>query len=402
MSEKIRVLIVDDVPATRENIAKLMQFHPDIEAVGQAGSGEEALILAKSLRPEVVLMDINMPGMDGIAATERMTLEMPEITIIIMSVQGEQEYLRRAMMAGAKNYLTKPFTGDELIQAIRQAAERERKIRDALKLQAGVKSSGKVISVFSGKGGVGKTTIAVNTALALSQRPDAKVAIVDVDIQFGDVALFLNLLPVSTISDVLSDMDHLDEKILNAYLTVFNESVQVLAAPLRPEQAEMVSGSLVTAVLKQLRKTFDYIIVDTAATFNEVCIAAMDNSDIILVVAALDLPSVKNAKLAMEILQSLGYSDDKLQILVNCPHSDGGIETREVEDSLKKKVIATIPTDGKTVVNSINKGLPFVLAQPETLVAQKIMAVAAKLVPWDSNVKDSIEKNTRRFKIFGR
>ncbi len=304
MSDKIRVLIVDDVATTRDNIVKLMQFHPDLEAVGQAGSGEEALLQARALRPEVVLMDINMPGMDGIAATERLSVEMPESAIIIMSVQGEQEYLRRAMMAGAKNYLTKPFTGDELIQAIRQIVDRERKIRDSLRVQSGIKTNGKVISVFSGKGGVGKTMIAVNLAVALSQRPTTKVAIVDADIQFGDVALFLNLLPRSTIADVLSDVDHLDEKILSAYMTVFNESIQVLTAPLRPEQAEMVSGSLLGAVLHQMRKSFDYIVVDTAAAFNEVGIAALDASDTVLVVAALDLPSVKNTKLALEILQS--------------------------------------------------------------------------------------------------
>ena len=103
MAAKIKVLIVDDVVATRENIKKLMEFHPEFEAVGQAGTGEEALAQAKILNPDVVLMDINMPGMDGIAATERLSVESPETSIIIMSVQGEQEYLRRAMMAGAKN-----------------------------------------------------------------------------------------------------------------------------------------------------------------------------------------------------------------------------------------------------------------------------------------------------------
>jgi len=402
MSDKIRVLIVDDVATTRDNIVKLMQFHPDLEAVGQAGSGEEALLQARALRPEVVLMDINMPGMDGIAATERLSVEMPESAIIIMSVQGEQEYLRRAMMAGAKNYLTKPFTGDELIQAIRQIVDRERKIRDSLRVQSGIKTNGKVITVFSGKGGVGKTMIAVNLAVALSQRPTTKVAIVDADIQFGDVALFLNLLPRSTIADVLSDVDHLDEKILSAYMTVFNGSIQVLAAPLRPEQAEMVSGSLLGAVLHQLRKSFDYIVVDTAAAFNEVGIAALDASDTVLVVAALDLPSVKNTKLALEILQSLGYAEEKLQVIVNCSHSHGGIEPKEVAESLKREVVATVPTDGKTVVDSINKGLPFVAAQPETLIAQSIMAVARKLAPWDSDPVSIAGKSGRRFNFFGR
>ncbi len=402
MSDKIRVLIVDDVATTRENIVKLIQFQPEIEAVGQAGNGEEALFQAKALRPDVVLMDINMPGMDGITATERLTVEVPETTIIIMSVQGEQEYLRRAMMAGAKNYLTKPFTGDELIQAVRQSVSRDRQVRDALRVKSGVKSPGKVISVFSGKGGVGKTMLAVNLAVALAARPDTKVAIVDADIQFGDVPIFLNLLPRSTIADVLPDAEHLDDKTLAAYMTPYNDSIQVLAAPLRPEQAELVSGYLVGAVVKQMRSAYDFIIIDTAVAFNEVTIAALDAADTVLVLAALDLPAVKNAKLALEILQSLGYAEGKIQLVVNSVHSDGGIEPREVQESLKKEIVMTLPTDGKTVVNSINKGIPFSLAQPETLLAQKVLALAAQLAPWNPDSTPPANKPGLRFKLFGR
>ena len=246
MSDKIRVLIVDDVATTRENIVKLMQFQPGIEAVGQAQNGEEAIFQAKALRPDVVLMDINMPGMDGITATERLTVEVPGTTIVIMSVQGEQEYLRRAMMAGAKNYLTKPFTGDELIQAIQQSVSRDRQIRDAMRQKSGVKTPGKIISVFAGKGGVGKTMLTVNLAVALAKRPETRVAIVDADIQFGDVPLFLNLMPRSTIADVLPDAEHLDDKTLAAYMTPYSETLHILAAPLRPEQAETVSISAIS------------------------------------------------------------------------------------------------------------------------------------------------------------
>ena len=402
MSDKIRVLIVDDVATTRENIVKLIQFQPEIEAVGQAGNGEEALLQAKALRPDVVLMDINMPGMDGITATERLTVEVPETTIVIMSVQGEQEYLRRAMMAGAKNYLTKPFTGDEMIQAVQQSVSRDRQVRDALRHQSGAKTPGKVITLFSGKGGAGKTMLAVNLAVALAKRPDTKVAIVDADIQFGDVPLFMNLMPRSTIADVLPDADHLDNKTLAAYMTPYNDSIQVLAAPLRPEQAETVSGFLIGAVVKQLRSSYDFTIIDTAAAFNEVAIAALDAADTVLVLAALDLPAVKNAKLALEILQSLGYAEEKLQLVINSVHSDGGIEPREVQESLKKDVVITLPTDGKTVVNSINKGIPFVATQLESLLAQKILALADKLAPWNSDTATAAGKAGLRFKLFGR
>lgn len=402
MPEKIRVLIVDDVATTRENIKKLMEFHPEVEAVGQAGTGEEAIAQAKILRPDVVLMDINMPGMDGIEATERLSLEVPESSIIIMSVQGEQEYLRRAMMAGAKNYLTKPFTGDELIHAAKDAFNRDRKVRDALRGKAGEKKQGKVISIFSGKGGVGKTTLAVNLAVALASRPSTKVVIVDADIQFGDVALTLNVLPRSTMADVVAEKDHLDDNALAAYMTAYSDQLHVLAAPLRPEQAESVSGKLVGAVLKQLRQSYDLILVDTASAFNEATIAALDSADAVLVLAALDLLTVKNTKLALEIMQSLGYADEKIMLVLNRSTPEGGIEAKEVETTLKRTFATAIPTDGKTVVGALNKGIPFVLSHPAAAVSQQIVSLSATVAPPREEPSAGDGKNSRRFKFFGR
>ncbi|MBV5349784.1 hypothetical protein JZU71_01070, partial [bacterium] len=166
--------------------------------------------------------------------------------------------------------------------------------------------------------------------------------------------------------------------------------------------AETVSGFLIGAVVKQLRSSYDFTIIDTAAAFNEVAIAALDAADTVLVLAALDLPAVKNAKLALEILQSLGYAEEKLQLVINSVHSDGGIEPREVQESLKKDVVITLPTDGKTVVNSINKGIPFIITQPESLLAQKILALADKLAPWNSDTATAAGKAGLRFKLFGR
>jgi pilus assembly protein CpaE len=347
-------------------------------------------------------MDINMPGMDGITATERLSLEVPEASIIIMSVQGEQEYMRRAMRAGAKNYLTKPFTGDELINAVKDAHTRDRKVRDALRVKSGDRPLGKIISVFSGKGGVGKTTIATNLAVALAALPSKKVAIVDADIQFGDVALVLNVSPQSTVADVVAEKGQLEDKVLAAYMTPFNAQLDVLPAPLRPEQAESVTGTLIAAVLKQLRCTYDFIIVDTASSFSEVTIAALDASDTVLVVATLDLPTVKNTKLALEVMQSLGYGDDKISLLLNRATPEGGIDPREVAASLKKSFAVSIPTDVKTVVSSINKGTPFVLANPTTPVALRIQALTAIVASLQPEAEEVAGKSSLRYRLFGR
>ena len=184
MADRIRVLIVDDIPETRDHLSKLLGFESDIEVVGAAASGAEALELAGSTSPDVVLMDINMPDMDGIATTEQLAARAPTAAVIMMSVQGEADYLRRSMLAGAREFLVKPFSSDELTASIRQVAERERdKMSRMASAPAMVAAAGQaaaaaaagtdepgepglVIAVFSPKGGVGRTTIAVNLAVA--------------------------------------------------------------------------------------------------------------------------------------------------------------------------------------------------------------------------------------------
>jgi pilus assembly protein CpaE len=177
MSDRIKVLIVDDIPETRDHLSKLLGFESDVEVVGAAAGGPEAIEMANALRPDVVLMDINMPGMDGITATEKLAADVPTAAVIMMSVQGEADYLRRSMLAGAREFLVKPFSSDELNASIRQVWSRE---KDKLSRYAPVvtgndapaRDSGDVASVtavFSPKGGVGRTTISVNLAVAAAQ-----------------------------------------------------------------------------------------------------------------------------------------------------------------------------------------------------------------------------------------
>ena len=177
MAQKIRVLIVDDFAETRESLARLLRFERDIAVVGMAADGSKAIELTRQLGPDIVLMDINMPGIDGIRATEILSREAPGSQVIIISVQGEADYLRRAMLAGARDFLTKPFTSDELASTIRRVFEMSADRRQTAALSrdgqsqqvAANRKHGKVICVFSPKGGVGRSTLAVNMAVALRQ-----------------------------------------------------------------------------------------------------------------------------------------------------------------------------------------------------------------------------------------
>jgi len=186
--KKIRVLIVDDIPETRENLRKLLFFEADIEVVGAATSGEEGITMSGEMKPDIVLMDINMPGIDGITASEAITQQVPFTQIIMMSVQGEADYLRRSMLAGAREFLIKPFSSDELISSIRRVYELGASRRQAMPSSAPPspriedrppEELGKIIAVFSPKGGVGCSTLAINLAIALHRAEGKPVALVD-------------------------------------------------------------------------------------------------------------------------------------------------------------------------------------------------------------------------------
>src|SRR4030067_1351516 len=224
--EKIRVLIVDDVAETRENIRRLLQFEKDLEVVGTENSGRSGIEAAWQLKPDVVLMDINMPDMDGITATERIRSMNPVIQIVMLSVQGDSNYMRRAMLAGARDFLTKPPAVDELIAALRSAgkmAKEERAksiaasqmVTGRLSLSTLLPSTlGKIITIYSPKGGTGATTLAVNLAITL-QSEDAPVLIVDGNLQFGDVAVFMNEQVRNSVLELAPTVDELDPDVVD-------------------------------------------------------------------------------------------------------------------------------------------------------------------------------------------
>ena len=391
-TNKFRVLIVDDVAETRENVRKLLQFESDVEVVGAARTGREAIEIAQEVEPDVILMDINMPDMDGIAATEAIRQKRSFVQVVILSVQGDPNYLRRAMQAGASDFLTKPPTGDELITAIRRAgtlAHQEKAkgglastvTRSGLPSVPSISTSqGKVIVVYSPKGGAGCTTLAVNLGMAL-HNDETRTVIVDGSLQFGDVALFINEQGQNTILDLTSIVDELDPEIVGDVMVKHDVSgVHVLAAPSRPEQAESVSGGDFLKTLQYLRRLYAYVIVDTSSLLTDVVLSSIDESDVIVLIATQDIPAIKSAQLFLNLLvSSLGVDQERVVFTINRYDKRIGITPEKIGNNLKIDVAAIIPLDERVIPRSVNRGVPFILENRTQPASRGILSLAEKV-----------------------
>ncbi len=387
--EKIRVMIVDDVSETRENVRKLLQFESDVDVVGAARTGKEAIQLSLDLNPDVILMDINMPDMDGISATEAIRAKQPAVQVVILSVQGDQNYMRRAMLAGARDFLTKPPLGDELISAIRRAgsmAQSERAKNAQVHVapvanQAGsvvgyASARGKVVTIYSPKGGTGCTTLAVNLALTLHNE-DTRVALVDANLQFGDVAVFMNEQGKNTIVDLAPRAEELDPEIVEDVMLKHAASgLHILAAPSRPEYAEKVTSSQFIKVLEYLRQMYAYVIVDTTPILTDVTLAAIDVSDVLVLVTTQDIPSIKNCRLFLDLSQTLGIERERILFVMNRFDRRINITPDRVTENLKQEVVAVIPFDEQTVTKAVNRGVPFVLDNKNQPAARGVFSLA--------------------------
>jgi len=389
VGQKIRVLIVDDIAETRENVRKLLQFEADIEVAGIAKSGKEGIELSQEYDPDVVLMDINMPDMDGITATEAIRGKLPHVQVIILSVQGDPNYMRRAMLAGARDFLTKPPMADELISAIRRAGEMAQQERIKNVHAHGVPVSpgapigsglsltqGKVVTVYSPKGGTGCTTIAVNLALALHNE-DTRVTLVDGNFQYGDVAVFVNEQGKNTIIDIATRVNELDPDIVEGVMINHAATgLHVLAAPSRPEHAEKVSGDQFSQLIEYLRQMYAYVVIDTTPILTDITLAAIDKSDVIVLVTTQDIPSIKNARLFLDLLQTIGIERERIVFTMNRFDKRISITPERVGDNLKQQVVAVIPLDERVVVPAMNRGVPFILDNKTQPSARGILSLA--------------------------
>ena len=378
MPNNLEVVVVDPDSNSRADTNRALAM-ARFTVSGEAGYGIDAVTMAREKNPDVVVLAMEEPVARASQTMSALADALPETPIIVYSSLSDAASVRRAMVSGARDYLVKPPRPEELARAIYSVLEQEERRRTRLTGQtASSAARGTVITVFGAKGGIGKTTISTNLATALCRNTNSSIAIVDMDTRFGDVAIMMDVVVEFSIADVGRNIEQVDRESIRDYLVQHNSGVEILPAPLHPTEWGALHRQHIARVIELLAQTHDYVIVDTPGAFNELVATALEMADIILLVTSMDIASIKDTALALEMLRAASVSEDKVKLVINHSTSSNSLRAEDVERVLEYEVYWRIPHD-VAVSNSNQLGQPIVLAKPYARASRAIMDMSYNL-----------------------
>jgi pilus assembly protein CpaE len=371
MSDGVRIYLTGDCDGFGALRAALGE-HAEIDVVGESEQVPQGGPLVTGHVDCVVhaTRDGAFPA-DDVAALREQT----RAPVILVASGGEAaSMLEHALDTDVSDVLLLPQLTHNVVFAIRKAAHVRRQV------QLSSRRASRVVTVFSPKGGTGKTVVSTNIAVALAKSEGKRTLLLDLDLQFGDAAIMLGIEPEKTIYDLVAAPGELDPEKLAGYVSKHASGLDVLAAPLRPEDAELVIESKVTALLEVARASYDVIIVDTSPFFHGAILATLDRTDELIVLCGLDVPTLKNIRLALQTLELLSFPASRIRYVMNRVNQNVGLKTREVEAGLKVKIGCELPMD-RAVQVCVNRGEPVVLAEPRSDFSKAIASLATQLCP---------------------
>ena len=340
--------------------------------------------------PVVIILGPSCATPESLQAIEQLISHFPALGAILVVEELSTALLQAALRSGVKDVLTLDGNQDELMAAVQRVATaldaipRKRRVdpsEPGLDPDNPNRPPGQVITVFSTKGGSGKSVVATNLAITLAQRAEGRVCLIDGDLQFGDVAVMLKLTPHHTIVDAVSSIERMDAQFLESLLVTHEASgLQVLPAPLEPAFADQVGAAEIVQIVELLRTICDYIVVDTPAYFNDVVLGMVETSDKVVLVAGMDIPNIKNVKIGLQTLRLLNTPMEKLLLVLNRSNSKVKLDISEVERTLQVKADVLIPSD-VLIPQSVNKGVPVVIHAPKSPVAKALASMADLFLP---------------------
>jgi pilus assembly protein CpaE len=324
---------------------------------------------------DCVVLGPSVDQQDVFALAEDMRLRRPSLGVVMVRRRIDTAVLTDALRSGVREVVQERDLAG-LTTAVRRQREIAARLREQVENPEGGESQvrgGRVVTVFSAKGGCGKTTLATNLAAALADSKRGSVALLDLDLAFGDVAIALQLFPTHTIADAVPIGEDLDGPALLSLLTSHRSGLLARVAPMEPSAADTIDTALVVHIIDLLREEFDYVVIDTPPALDDNVLAAFDRSDVVALLATLDIPALKNLKLTLETLDLIGFSRDRLKIVLNRSDSKVGLALAEVEKTLKAPIVAQIPSS-RDVPASTNRGVAIVSDEPKNPVSLAISA----------------------------
>lgn len=392
MTNQIPTVIIDTEP---QSIELLKLYLKELDYIHLTGEFEDIVAGYNAIleeRPSIVIVDISKKCELALDIINKISINHKTCKIVVTSSNYSTDTIIKAMRAGAREFLPKPFIKDDLINSLNKLKEQV----------GGLHSDNKkcrVITTFSNKGGIGKTALATNLALELANMTKEKVALIDLNLQLGDITTFLDINPSFDISYVIQNLSRIDETFLLSTLEKYKEtSLYVLADPPYLEQAEDITAEQISTLFDVLKQAFSYIVVDASANFDGKTITALDNSDLILLITIVNLPAIRNCQRCLDLFERLGYEKEKTKIILNRYMENDEIKVEDVEDVLGKKIYWKIPNNYFTIMSAINKGIPVGLINSDSNISQSYRELAAMLS--DNIYKQDFGKKISRKSFF--
>ncbi len=381
MPELLKVATVTADTAVWDAVGNQVGNMQDVELAVQVDNTKDGFRDLRAARPDIVLVDLAVNG--GPEPTlkwiERLKLEFPSTAVFVCSPEKAPELIMSAMRAGAQEFLAIPIDPGELARAVE-------KIRWLKNQTLGRDSArGKVVSVFSTKGGLGVSTIAVNLGVALAQISGREPALVDLDLQLGDVSSFLDLTPRYNILDACGADDAVDDSILQSCMTYHEAGVFVLAEPSNAADTSGVSGGQIKQILSRLRSMYPYVVADAAHSLDSRALAAFEESDTVLVVTVPNISSIRATKKVLSVFRNVGYAADKVKVVANRVHRKNSISIKDLERALDYDIYWTVPNNYPAVIESINTGSPLTVGKRVSNVGKAILELAERLADMDGS-----------------
>lgn len=380
--EKIKVLVVEVQEEERKLVSDTLSKVDYITLVGEVEELEETNYLIEEYSPNVVLLGVNLK-FDKYALARSLSYEYPDMAIIIMEKELKEDTVYKAMFAGAKDVIITPITSAKLVDSIYRSYElvKENKIVHRDKPISPKRKSGRghFITVFSTKGGVGKTFISINLAASLAKNTDKRICLVDLDLDFGNVALALNIVPRYTILDIVDDIRNIDQDLIESYLIPHESGIKLLPANAKPQINEFVNAEHIEIILRALQGTFDYIVVDMPARFYEPVNPAFQFADLLLMIATPEISTLRNIKASILTMEEYNFPKSKIKLILNKADNSGQIKPKDVESTLSEKLYGIIDADYKLATLSLNNGNPVVLYKPRSSISKSFGNLVKKI-----------------------